>query len=291
VVPMGVVREFMVQAGGVSTAHDLLEVVTRRTLDAALTRGEVVRVERGRYAVPEVDAARASAHRLGGVLALTSAALEWGWAVKTVPERPIVAVDPARNISPARRKDVSVTWRALSEADIAFGRHTSALRTVADCAVSLPFDEALAVADSALRSRLVTPADLHAAAVDHPWRGRARVRRVADLASARSANPFESTLRAIALDATGVEWVPQVPVRVGSTTLHPDVSCPSLRIALEADSFEFHGKRPALVADCWRYDELTVAGWLVLRFAWEQVMFQQEWVAAMVAGAVRRRAA
>ena len=288
---MGVVREVMVHAGGVATTRQLLEVVTRRTLDAALARGEVVRVERGRFAVPEVPAARAAAHRLGGVLALTSAALEWGWAVKTVPERPIVAVDPARNIAPARRADVSVTWRALSESDIAFGRHTSALRTITDCAASLPFDEALAVADSALRSGLVSPGDLQVAAAAHPWRGRARVHRVAGLASGRSANPFESTLRAIAVAATDVVWVPQFPVRVGSTTLHPDVCCPGLRIALEADSFEFHGKRPALVADCWRYDELTVAGWLVLRFAWEQVMFQPEWVASMVSRAVRRRAA
>jgi len=46
-----------------------------------------------------------------------------------------------------------------------------------------------------------------------------------------------------------------------------------------------------LTADCWRYDELTVAGWLVLRFAWEQVMFQQDWVARMVAGAVEQRLA
>jgi len=100
------------------------------------------------------------AHRLGGVLALTSAALEWGWAVKTVPEQPIVAVAPSRNIAPARREGVSVTWRSLTQRDIAFGRHTSAVRTVTDCACELPFDEALAVADSALRSRLVTGREL-----------------------------------------------------------------------------------------------------------------------------------
>jgi very-short-patch-repair endonuclease len=281
----------MVQSGGVATTAQLLEVFSRRTLDRALHDGTVVRLERGRYGVPELEGARAAAHRLGGVLALTSAALEWGWAVKTVPQQPIVAVAPSRNIAPARREGVSVTWRSLAPGDIAFSRHTSALRTVTDCACELPFDEALAVADSALRSRLVTCEDLAVAADEHPGRGRARVRRVVEHASPLAANPFESVLRALALDATGVEWVPQVPVVVGAVTLHPDVGCRALRIALEADSFEFHGERRALTADCWRYDELTVAGWLVLRFAWEQVMFQQDWVSRMVAGAVQQRLA
>jgi len=46
----------------------------------------------------------------------------------------------------------------------------------------------------------------------------------------------------------------------------------------EADSFEHHGHRSALVADCRRYNELVVRGWLVLRFAWEHVMFDPDWV-------------
>jgi very-short-patch-repair endonuclease len=214
-----------------------------------------------------------------------------GWPVKTVPDEPYVAVDPGRNIAPARRSGVNVTWRRMAPTDVSFGRHTSALRTVTDCAAALPFDEGLAVADSALRSGLVTQADLLAAASQHPQRGRARVRRVLTLASPLAANPFESVLRAAAFEAADVDWRPQVAVPVAGRTLHPDVGCESLRIALEADSFEFHGERRALAADCWRYDELTVAGWLVLRFAWEHVMFERDWVVRMIAGAVVQRQA
>jgi hypothetical protein len=287
-----VLQEFMVQAGGIATTQQLQQVFTRRTLERAVNEGLVIRVERGRYAVPQLDDARHHAHRLGGVLALTSAALEWGWPVKAVPARPWVAVDPSRNISPGRREGAQVTWRRLAPADLAVGPHTAAIRTVLDCAAELPFDESLAVADSALRSGLVSRAELEAAAQEHPRRGRARVRRVVDLASPLAANPFESVLRAAAVEAAPtIAWVPQLVLPVAGRQLHPDVACSDLRIALEADSFEFHGERRALVADCWRYDELTVAGWLVLRFAWEQVMFEYDWVVRMIAGAVAQRRA
>ena len=56
---------------------------------------------------------------------------------------------------------------------------------------------------------------------------------------------------------------------------------------LEADSFAHHGHRAALERDCRRYTELTIRGWRVLRFAWEHVMFEPEWVAACIVAACR----
>ena len=37
------------------------------------------------------------------------------------------------------------------------------------------------------------------------------------------------------------------------------------RLILEADSFEWHGSRRALVRDARRYNNFVIAGWLVLR--------------------------
>jgi len=54
------------------------------------------------------------------------------------------------------------------------------------------------------------------------------------------------------------------------------------RIVLEADSFAHHGTRDALYRDCHRYDELVRADWLVLRFTWENVMFEPDLVIATV---------
>jgi very-short-patch-repair endonuclease len=36
------------------------------------------------------------------------------------------------------------------------------------------------------------------------------------------------------------------------------------------------------VRDCERYDELVAAGWIVLRFTYEHVMFRAGWVVEMV---------
>ena len=91
--------------------------------------------------------------------------------------------------------------------------------------------------------------------------------------------PFESVLRAIGLDVPGLRLVPQVEIRIpGRRLMRPDLVDERLRIVVEADSFEHHGSRKALVLDCARYDNLTADGWTVLRFAWEHVMHRPAWV-------------
>ena len=66
-----------------------------------------------------------------------------------------------------------------------------------------------------------------------------------------------------------------------------------LGIILEADSQEWHNSnRGQLLRDCRRYTAMVVAGWLVVRFAWEDVMnhpeFIHEQLAALVALAAER---
>ena len=48
----------------------------------------------------------------------------------------------------------------------------------------------------------------------------------------------------------------------------PDLVDRVLRLVVEAESFEFHGKRRMLKHDCERYNAFVVDGWLVVRFAW-----------------------
>ena len=164
---------------------------------------------------------------------------------------------------------------------------TSPLRTVVDCARHLPLDEALSVADSALRSGLLRSTDLTLAAARIQGAGRMRVLRVLVNAHRKAANPFESSLRAIALDVPGLAFVPQVGIRLaGGARVVPDLVDVNLGLVLEADSHEFHTGRARLTSDCWRYDELVVASWRVLRFTWEQVMLQQAWVRSVLQRAV-----
>jgi very-short-patch-repair endonuclease len=157
------------------------------------------------------------------------------------------------------------------------GHVTSPTRTVLDCARRLPFAAALAVADSALRQGDVDPQALARAAEAVRGKGAERARRVARRASGLAANPFESVLRALALDA-GLDVVPQLGVEVRGVTVHPDVGDRERRIVLEADSWEFHTGRDAHERDCWRYTVLVCGGWRVLRFTWHQVMYDPDFV-------------
>lgn len=289
---MDEVVELLTRLGGVATWAQLVEDRPRSAVDQAIAAGRVVRLARGRYALPTGAEARRAAHRLSGVATGRSAAAHHGWSMKWQPRRPSIAVPRGRKVSEALRAEFDVSWRRLSDTEVTDGWVTSPVRTVLDCAASLRFDEALAIADSALASGKVTRAELVAAARRLPNRGRARCLRVIRFADGRSANPFESVLRAIAIEVPALRVVPQYRIDAdGSFVARVDLADPRLRIVAEADSFEFHGEREMLERDCERYDRLVVAGWLVLRFSWMQVMKRSAWVRSVLEGAVRRRLA
>ena len=151
----------------------------------------------------------------------------------------------------------------------------------------LPFDEALAIADSALRAGERAALALAVAEVHGP--GRAQAQRVGAEASGKAANPFESVLRAIALDVPGLSVRPQVLITTTDPWCCPDLVDTDLQVALEADSFEWHGGRSALARDARRYNLLIVDGWLVLRFAWEDVMFDPDYVRRVLMAVVDLR--
>jgi hypothetical protein len=90
-----------------------------------------------------------------------SAARELGLAVLRPPEAIHVTV-PRRSHPPAT-PGVVFHYSGLGPDEVA-RTSTDVLRTVVDCAVGLPFAEALPIADSALRQGLVGREDLLAAA-------------------------------------------------------------------------------------------------------------------------------
>jgi very-short-patch-repair endonuclease len=261
--------------GGVARRQDLVPLTTGLDLRAAVLCGDIVRDARGRYSLASVDKARRTAHAVTGVLSHTSAALHWGWAVKTVPAKPHVTVRRKRRLTIEQRLLVVAHWRDLAPEEVVDGV-TSRERTLLDCITGLPFDEALSVADSALRTRSISPARLTRLAATAPGNGARRARRVAAHADRRAANPFESTLRAIAIDVKGLEVTPQLTIETPRLIASPDLVDPRRRIVLEADSHTWHSSRKALRRDCRRYNALVLDRWTVLRFTWEQVMFEPD---------------
>jgi very-short-patch-repair endonuclease len=274
--------------GGVATRQMLVRLTSRRALDDAVEAGQVVRIARGRYAVPEVHEGTELAVKVAGHVCLVSAALAHGWKVKVVPDLPQVAVPKDRRFDVETKALMDVSWIDLRDEQVE-GLATDAATTLEMCGRRLPFDEGLAIADSALRSGF--PARrLRTIAESAKGPGSARLRRVATHADPRAANPFESVLRAISLQVDGLHAEPQVRLRGRlSLDVRPDLVDRHLRIVLEADSFEWHGNRAALRRDARRYDLLVANGWVVLRFSWEDVMHRPEWVRSVIEAVVDER--
>jgi very-short-patch-repair endonuclease len=271
------IEEIMHRVGGVADRASLVRLTSRREVDRALREGTIVRDGRGCYAVPAAHEALRSANALNGIVSHRSAALLHGWAVKTVPARPDVTVPKNRKVTDRRRAGTTLHRASVAPGDIA-GRVTSVRRTLCDCLRTLPFDESLSIADSALRRGSVTKPLLIELAAGIRGTGARSARRVAAAADERAANPFESTLRALALDVPGLNVVPQLTISDVNFSVQPDLVDRQRRVVLEADSFAWHGDRSALRWDAQRYNNLVVRGWLVLRFAWEDVMHDQEYV-------------
>lgn len=273
--------------GGAATWGQLRRAVHWRYIRGALDEGTIVKSGRGHYALATEENSRSTAHRLSGTVSHTSAALHFGWKVKTVPEQPHVTVRAKRSLPAGSGDGVVLHWRDLLPDEVD-GLVTTRVRTVVDCCLDLPFDEALAVFDSALRAGVRKAEVLELAA----WLGGRRLRRIERIAAAatrRAANPFESVLRAIALGVPGLGVEAQYRVRYDDFYAKVDLADPTLRIVIEAESFEFHGERKQLVRDCRRYTGLAARGWVVLRFTWHQVMFEAHYVQQMIAMTVAVR--
>jgi len=271
--------EALRRLGGVADSKTLLRLTTRRQLRTALARGDLVKAGRRGYGLVTAQTGLRAARALNGISSHENAAIYHGWEIKLEPDSPNVIVPRHRKVPPERRLRVRVWYRQLADHEHD-GLATSKERTVIDCARDLPFDRALAVADSALRHGDLTKERMIELAAALPSRGRAKALRVATAADGRAANPFESVLRAIALGVPALDVQPQVTIAEHGYACRPDLVDAARRIVVEADSFEFHSTRKALRNDIERYTNLVVRGWTVVRFAWEHVMFQSDFVRA-----------
>ncbi len=262
--------------GGVSTWGELRVVHPARLIRHAVTAETVVRATRGRYVLPTTAQHLSTAQSRSAVLSHLSAAAHHGWKVKVVPDAAWITVPGNRRLRAPQRVGVVPRWAVLGPDDVRHGV-TTPLRTVLDCARALPFDEALAVADSALRGRSVTRAELVGAASLAAGPASRRVRRVATHADGRAANPFESVLRALCIEE-GFDLTPQLQIADPGLYAIVDLGSEELRLVVEADGFEHHGTRKGLRKDCRRHTELSVFAYSSLRFAFEDVMYEPHWV-------------
>ena len=266
--------------GGLARASQLGNVVTQYALQRALDQGTVIRPSRGLYCLPE-RLSRARVHALRGVVSHLSAAEIWELGVLTAPTMLHVTVRRHRSRVDCP-DDVDLHYADLQPDEIR-AEVTTVLRTVLDCAKTCQFPQALAIADTALRVGHITKQELVDAASALRGKGSARARRVAKHADSRAMSPAESALRGILIEGNITVFEPQFrATRNGRWIATVDLGDPATGIMLEADSFFWHGQRSGLERDARRYNELVVAGYLVLRFTWEHIVGDPEWVLSMV---------
>ena len=199
-----------------------------------LFRSVVVHDARGAYSLPTAPAALRAANAHAGVVSHLSAAAAHGWELKSTPELPHLTVPRNRNVDRAARTASVPHGATLTDGEIQ-ARVTSPERTVTDCLVSLGQVDAMCVADSAIRHGAFSNDSLQLLADGLTGPGCARARRIAARADGRAANPFESTLRCIALGVRGLHVEPQVTICEQGYRARPDLVEVRRRIVIEAD--------------------------------------------------------
>jgi hypothetical protein len=143
---------------------------------------------------------------------------------------------------------------------------TTVARTVVDCALALPFANAVVLADAALHRGQVTPEALAAQLRRHPrvpgMRGAVAVIGFAD---GRSAGAGESYSRVL-LHRAGLP-PPELRMAVPGTAGHP-LGDAAFGYRRQRVLGEFDGPEALPAAQSERDERLRVAGWQVLRWTW-----------------------
>ena len=291
------------------TAAELLSAgFSAAEIRTRVLSGDLMRLNRGVYA--PAGLARSVAKTDSGKLALRAAAtlasLGSGSATSHHTAARLLGIDllgkPAREIAITRnpgcgsRKSwpgVRVHTAALPAQHI--GQHggvpvTTAARTVVDLARASAFRAGVVAADSALRRKLTTKAELQAVVADcRRWPGVQRAAEVVAFGDALSESALESIAR-VAFRDCGLP-PPELQAVLGADgriIARVDFYWKRFRTVAEADGELKYDNRFEATYQLRRDADLRDAGYEVVHFGWNDVYFTPTQVAASIRAAFRR---
>ncbi|MGV0747618.1 type IV toxin-antitoxin system AbiEi family antitoxin domain-containing protein [Mycolicibacter minnesotensis] len=252
--------------GGLATTRQLLEVVSRKTLECHVRAGRVARVRRGVYAATQPDAFGqlaaldlATGTRI--VACLGTAAALYGFDTEADPR--LHVLDPGIRLRPTA--DIMVHQRLGAPLRRIGGRlATAPAWTAIEVARTLRRPRALATLDTAVRIGACTPSELmYALAEQKGRRGIVKVRELSAYIDGRSESAMESEARLVFIDGglPKAELQYEIADRCGDVW-RIDFAWPEARLAAEYDSIDWHMGPKALLHDRLKIARLQDCGWL-----------------------------
>ncbi|WP_407345604.1 hypothetical protein [Pengzhenrongella phosphoraccumulans] len=281
-----------------ASAGDLARLVLARDVEPAALRDDVLagrlrRTRRGAYHPVEpsagaaIDRQREARRRIAALAAqLTtpmwfsheSAALIWDLAVVRLSGRTDLTQLYPQNGRTDR--DVRRHCAALPTADRTRRGGlpvTSLERTVLDCAMALPLDRGLVIADSALHGGLDLDRLVDRLGPLTGHRGVRRARTVLALTDARAESPGETLVRFVVVQAGLPRPELQIEVPTATGTYRIDLGWTERKLGIEFDGFVKYSSRDGgtaaetVFAEKRRQDALEEAGWKILRITWSDL--------------------
>ena len=165
---------------------------------------------------------------------------------------------------------------------------TTERRTALDLLRSMPWEEARELWAWLVTRQQLSLDDLMAELKTGAGRtGTAQLRRLATASRTGSLSPAEDRLHRLLAAARITGWTANARVQVGRRTVVVDVLFEAARVVIEVDGYRTHSSREAFQRDRSRQNDLVSAGYLVLRFTWEDLTRRPAVVVANPSG--RRR--
>ncbi len=272
---------FAAQFGLISRAEARAEGLSPRQIHLRLERGEWIREQSGVFrhaAVPRTWESEllAACMSTGGVASHRSASVLWG-------------LDPIRRAVPEIQVSVrsapridrvivhrSKQWDRIDANSIRGIPVTGINRTLLDCGAVVTLRTLERMVESAIRRRLTSWADLHAALVRHSRKGRdgcGPLRDLLEIRMGRGTVPLSDFSRVVfnLLTDHGID-PPEVEYRIlgadGGFIMQTDLAWPAQRKAWELDGLAFHFGRLERERDNRKRNRAKAEGWNIQEILW-----------------------
>ncbi len=261
------IEEALRRCGGAARWAQLRDLgVTHHAL-RVVDASRIARPYPGTYVLPGVDPAIAAAVTLSGVVSHASAARLHGLDLHSPPK--IIEVTVARGCR-QRAHGVHVRAADLAPEDREPTQPiTSLLRTVRDCARTMPLLHAVILLDGVVRDGRLSMTDLRHLAQTARGRGSARLRCAIGFVDALCGSPLETILRLL----TEILLL-RVETQVWVEGAGPVDILVDRWLILEGDGFAFHSSRQHYRRDRSRGNVAAEQRLVTLRFTWEDLQFR-----------------